>query len=205
MGRWTKAVKFHVSFNSILVLSSKVNEWLLLIIIIIIIITISWIHEQDVELINFDVCFLLGNSPAPEFYMPTFRNTLFHLRRKCEERTRFEKCWGRNPPQPVSVLAPAPTLSLSFLMAQAIFEPTIFPVYTPTFLKPNTFYTHPPAYEDGTECSETSACKIQAPGNYPEESIQHWEHDESLKFDQLYWRILCALHREQVKMIWVGL
>ena len=25
------------------------------------------------------VCFLLGNSPASEFYMPTFRNTLFHL------------------------------------------------------------------------------------------------------------------------------
>jgi len=25
------------------------------------------------------VCFLLGKSPAPEFYMPTFRNTLFHL------------------------------------------------------------------------------------------------------------------------------
>jgi len=24
-----------------------------------------------------------------------------------------------------------------------------------------------------TECSETSACKIQTPGNYPEESIQH--------------------------------
>jgi hypothetical protein len=23
------------------------------------------------------VCFLLGNSPASEFYMPTFRNTLF--------------------------------------------------------------------------------------------------------------------------------
>jgi len=22
------------------------------------------------------VCFLVGNSPAPEFYMPTFRNTL---------------------------------------------------------------------------------------------------------------------------------
>ena len=27
------------------------------------------------------VCFLLGNSPASEFYMPTFRNTLFHFRR----------------------------------------------------------------------------------------------------------------------------
>jgi hypothetical protein len=25
------------------------------------------------------VCFLLGNSPASEFYMPTFRNTLFFL------------------------------------------------------------------------------------------------------------------------------
>jgi len=32
-----------------------------------------------------------------------------------------------------------------------------------------------------TECSETSVCKIQTPGNYPEESIQHSEHGESLK------------------------
>jgi len=29
-----------------------------------------------------------------------------------------------------------------------------------------------PAYEDGTECSETSAYKIQKPENYLEESIQ---------------------------------
>jgi hypothetical protein len=28
------------------------------------------------------VCFLLGNSPASEFYMPTFRNTLFRLHRQ---------------------------------------------------------------------------------------------------------------------------
>jgi uracil-DNA glycosylase len=28
------------------------------------------------------VCFLPGNSPASEFYMPTFRNTLFHLHRQ---------------------------------------------------------------------------------------------------------------------------
>jgi hypothetical protein len=27
-------------------------------------------------------CFLLGNSSAPECYMPTFRNTLFHLHRR---------------------------------------------------------------------------------------------------------------------------
>jgi hypothetical protein len=34
-----------------------------------------------------------------------------------------------------------------------------------------------------TECSETLAYKIQKPGNYPEESIQHSEHSESLKSD----------------------
>jgi hypothetical protein len=32
-----------------------------------------------------------------------------------------------------------------------------------------------------TECSEPSAYKIQTPGNYPEENIQHTEHGESLK------------------------
>ena len=31
------------------------------------------------------------------------------------------------------------------------------------------------------ECSETSVYKIQMPGNYQEESIQHSEHGESLK------------------------
>jgi hypothetical protein len=67
------------------------------------------------------VCFLLGNSPASEFCMSTFRNTL--------------------------------SVSSSYL----------------------------PAYKDGTECSETSAYKIQKLGNYPEESIQHSEHGESLK------------------------
>ena len=32
-----------------------------------------------------------------------------------------------------------------------------------------------------TDCSETSAYKIQTPGNYPKESIQHTQHGESLK------------------------
>jgi hypothetical protein len=36
-------------------------------------------------------------------------------------------------------------------------------------------------YEDGTECSKTSAYKIQTPAHYPEESIQHSEHSDSLK------------------------
>jgi len=36
------------------------------------------------------------------------------------------------------------------------------------------------------QCSETSAYKIQTPVNYPEESIQHSEHGESLKSRILY-------------------
>jgi len=32
-----------------------------------------------------------------------------------------------------------------------------------------------------TQCYEMLAYKIQMPGNYPEESIQHSEHGESLK------------------------
>ena len=31
------------------------------------------------------VFLLLGDSPASEFYMPTFRNTLFHLHRRCKQ------------------------------------------------------------------------------------------------------------------------
>jgi len=44
-----------------------------------------------------------------------------------------------------------------------------------------SFYKHLPAYEDGTECSETSANKFQTPGIHPKESIQHSVHGESLK------------------------
>ena len=44
-------------------------------------------------------------------------------------------------------------------------------INTTTLLKPS-HSSHLPAYEDGTECSETSAYKIQTQGNYPEEIIQ---------------------------------
>jgi hypothetical protein len=66
-------------------------------------------------------------------------------------------------------------------LAQAIFGAKLFPVYPPIFIKPGSFHTHLPAYEDGRECSETSAYKIQTHGNYPKEIIQHSEHGESLK------------------------
>jgi len=66
-------------------------------------------------------------------------------------------------------------------------------IHTPTFLEPSSFYTHLPAYEDGTECSETSAYKLQTPGNYPEENIQHPEHSESLKSRMVTrFRTVCA-------------
>ena len=68
------------------------------------------------------VCFLLGNSPASEFYMPMFRNTRSHLHRRAG-------------------------------------------------MKKISSYL--PAYEDGTVCSKMLAYKIQVPGNYPEERIQH--------------------------------
>ena len=37
----------------------------------------------------FVVYFLLGNSPASEVYMPTFRNTLFHLHRQVGVKNFF--------------------------------------------------------------------------------------------------------------------
>jgi len=51
------------------------------------------------------------------------------------------------------------------------------------FSRINTFsnlvilHTYPPMKME--PCSETSACKIQTPDNYPEESIQHSEQDKS--------------------------
>ena len=57
----------------------------------------------------------------------------------------------------------------SFLLAQAIFEPTRFPYKYSNILKPS-HSSYLSAYEDGTECSETSAYKIQTPGNFPEKA-----------------------------------
>jgi hypothetical protein len=53
------------------------------------------------------------------------------------------------------------------------YSQTFSRINTPKFLK-TSHSLYLPAYEDGTECSETSAYKIQTPGNYPEESIQYF-------------------------------
>jgi hypothetical protein len=54
------------------------------------------------------------------------------------------------------------------------------PVWIPQLFS-NLVILHLFAYEDRTECSETSTYKIQTPGNCPEENIKHTEHGESLK------------------------
>ena len=79
---------------------------------------------------------------------------------------------SRYPPQPGSVLGAATTLSPSFLLAQAIFEPNFSRINAPTFSNLVILHTYPPMKMEQIECSETAAYKIQMPGNYAEESVQ---------------------------------
>jgi hypothetical protein len=57
---------------------------------------------------------------------------------------------GCYPPQSVSLLGPAPTLSPSIILAQVIFKQNLFPYKYPNILKPS-HSSHLPAYEDGTD------------------------------------------------------
>jgi hypothetical protein len=61
-----------------------------------------------------------------------------------------------------------------FLLGTSLASEFYMPTLRNTLPVP-PFYTHLPAYEDETECSETSASKIQAPGNNPEENTQQDE------------------------------
>jgi len=45
-------------------------------------------------------------------------------------------------------------------------------INTPTFSNLPILHTYPPIKMEQTECSETSAYKIQTSGNYPEENIE---------------------------------
>ena len=94
--------------------------------------------------------------------------------------------WVVTPHNCFCTLTSPLTLSLTHLMAHATSSQT----FSRTISYPSSFYSHLPAYEDGTECSETSAYKLQTSGNYPKESIQHTEHGESLK-SRIYHRF-CA-------------
>jgi hypothetical protein len=63
-----------------------------------------------------------------------------------------------------------PSPSPSFQLAQAIFEP-ISRINTPTISTQLFFLLTPPMKMEQKECSETSAYKIQTPGNHPKERI----------------------------------
>ena len=49
----------------------------------------------------------------------------------------------------------------------------VFPYKYRNILNPVILHTYLPLRMEQKECSETSAYKIQTPGNYPEESIQY--------------------------------
>jgi hypothetical protein len=76
--------------------------------------------------------------------------------------------WGRYPLQPVPLIGHA--LSPSFRLAQTSFEPNLYLYRYRSNLVP-IILVHT-TYEDGAECSETSAHKIQRPGNHPKDRIQ---------------------------------
>jgi len=103
------------------------------------------------------VCFLLGNSPASEFYMPTFRNTLSVPSSQA----------GRNEGW------------LDLKMLEYLYgkrfgsSQTLSRIHTPTFSNLVVLQSSLPVKMEQTECSETSAYKIQMLGNYPEENIQY--------------------------------
>ena len=80
--------------------------------------------------------------------------------------------WGHSPPQLVPLIGHAPPHPSSFQLAQASFEPNSYMYKYPSSLVPVILLVHT-TFEDGTECSETSAHKIQMPGNHTKERIQH--------------------------------
>jgi len=65
------------------------------------------------------------------------------------------------------------------------------------------FCTYLPMKMEQTECSETSAYKIQTPGNYPEENIQHSEHGESLK-SRIY-SIISSILTPSYFIVWTAI
>ena len=99
------------------------------------------------------VCFLLGNSPASEFYRPTFRNTLFHLHRQVVVEWLGLRNVG------------------TFIPENFRLQPNLFPYKCPNTSQTYSFYTYLPMKMEQPECSETSAYKIQRPSKYPEESV----------------------------------
>jgi len=108
------------------------------------------------------VCFFLGNSPASEFYMPTFRNILsvpssfftptrlWIWNRQCVPKRRHIKFRLRG--------FFIPTCLWSWNKQSA-------PKRRHIKFRRRGLHTYLPTKLEQTECSETSAYKIQTPGN----------------------------------------
>ena len=95
-------------------------------------------RRQLPETQQFDLYHPMAHSPHPKTCRITFTLRTHGLHVGC--------C----PPQPVSLLRPAPTLSPPFWLAQAIFEPNLFPYKYPNILNPS-YSSYLPTYEDGTD------------------------------------------------------
>jgi len=117
----------------------------------------------------------------------------FHLKFS-ERESEWETSACVHVPQPPPLLPPTHTHTeifvkfvctcnvVCFLLGKYLASEYYMPTFWNTLFVPSSWVgRYLPAYEDGTGCSETSACKIQTPGNYPEESIQHSELGEILK------------------------
>jgi hypothetical protein len=111
------------------------------------------------------ICYLLGNSPASEFYIPTFRKTLFHLHRRVDGPMNMEYTeYSETSSYKIQTPENYPEGSIQY--------PEF---YIPTF-RNTLFHLHRrvdgPMNMEHTDYSETSSYKIQTPENYPEGSIK---------------------------------
>jgi hypothetical protein len=107
------------------------------------------------------LCFSLRKGDSHlKHLLPSLASPLLHISFRGH-------CVGRYPLQ-LFLYSDPPLPSPTFLMAPATSSQTFSPIISHS----SSFYSHLPAYEDGTVCSETSAYKLQTPRNYPKESIQ---------------------------------
>jgi len=67
-----------------------------------------------------------------------------------------------------------------FLLSDSLATEFYVPIFRNTLWRSSFILVHI-TYEDGTECSETSAHKFQTPGNHPKERIKYSRQGESLK------------------------
>ena len=109
-------------------------------------------RRQPPETQQFDLYHPMAHTPHPDMHCITFtlRTCGLHV--------------GRCPPQPVSLLGFAPTLSLPFRLVQAIFKPNLFPYKYPNILNPS-YSSYLPTYEDGTDSVLKWHIKFRRRGN----------------------------------------